>query len=86
MDGKILSAGWIHKDVENTDEYFILISLQGIQLQPENVMVWNYDLEGVYSEGFGANQWYTFANTIIVLKPNADSPQVCLKFSQLKKG
>ncbi|CAG5102801.1 Oidioi.mRNA.OKI2018_I69.chr1.g473.t1.cds [Oikopleura dioica] len=44
-------------------------------LQAENVMVWNYDLEGVYSEGFGANQWYTFANTIIVLKPNADSPQ-----------
>ena len=41
-------------------------------------MVWNYDLVGVYSEGFAANQWYTFANTIIVLKPNANSPQVLI--------
>ena len=76
VDGKILSAGWIHKDGENTNEYFILLSLQGIELEMENVMVWNYDLVGVYSEGFAANQWYTFANTIIVLKPNSNSPQV----------
>ena len=76
VDGKILSAGWIHKVGENVNDYFILLSLQGIELETENVMVWNYDLVGVYSEGFAANQWYTFANTIIVLKPNANSPQV----------
>jgi len=75
VDGKILSAGWIHKVGENVNDYFILLSLQGIELETENVMVWNYDLVGVYSEGFAANQWYTFANTIIVLKPNANSPQ-----------
>merc|ERR1712210_192740 len=37
VDGKILSAGWIHKDGENTNEYFIILSLQGIQLQMENI-------------------------------------------------
>lgn len=76
VDGKILSAGWVHKkpSKENTNEYIILISFQGIVLTAEQIMVWDYDLHAVVSEPFGANQWYTFATTIIALKPNAMSP------------
>lgn len=77
VDGKILSAGWYHKkpSKENIVEYILLISLQGIELTAEQIMVWDYDLHSVTSEPFGANQWYTFATTLIALTPNAMSPQ-----------
>jgi len=75
VDGKILSAGWIHKANENTQDYYLILSFQGIELTREQIMVWNYDLYDLYSEPFGHNQWYTFAQTMIVLKPNAMSPQ-----------
>lgn len=76
-DGKILSAGWIHKNQNNEDtvEYLLVISLQGVEISAENVMVWDYDLEGVFSEPYANNQWYTFAQSFIVLRPNALSPQ-----------
>jgi len=59
VDGKILTAGWFHKNQnkENTVEYIILIALQGIELTADQIMVWDYDLHSVSSEGFGANQW-----------------------------
>lgn len=77
VNGKILSAGWIHKNQnnENTEEYYIVISVQGIELSLDQIMVWNYDVHEIYSEPFGTNQWYTFAQTMIILKPNAQSPQ-----------
>lgn len=75
VDGKILSAGWIHKNNENLNEYHIVISFQGIELTAEQIMVWDWDLHGVWSEGFATNQWYTFAQTMIVLTPNAMTPQ-----------
>lgn len=74
VNGKILSAGWIHKKTENIVDYLILISFQGIELTAEQIMVWDYDVHAVISEPWGNNQWYTFAQTIIALKPNALSP------------
>jgi len=75
VDGKILSAGWIHKNNENLNEYMIVISFGGIELTEDQIMVWDYDLHGVWTEPWAANQWYSFAQTMIVLKPNAMSPQ-----------
>ena len=67
VNGKILSAGWIHKNQnnENTEEYYIVISVQGIELSLDQIMVWNYDVHEIYSEPFGTNQWFgTLTNLI----------------------
>lgn len=78
VNGRILVAGWIHKTTDNNwtadGNYNIVLSIQGVALDASNVMAWDYDVEHVYSEGYGANQWYTFAQTIIVLTPNSASP------------
>jgi len=78
VNGKILSAGWVHKNSDNNNwkngNYRIVLSLSGVQLDESNVMAWDYDVLHVVSEGHGANQWYTFAQTFIVLAPNSHSP------------
>merc|ERR1712110_473726 len=45
------------------------------ELTAEQIMVWDFDLHDVVSEPFAANQWYTFAQTVIALKPNSMSPE-----------
>jgi len=79
VNGKILSAGWIHSNADNSaassGNYHIVLSIQGVELSEEHVMAWDYDVAHVVSEPYGANQWYTFAQTFVVLSPNAYSPQ-----------
>jgi hypothetical protein len=79
VNGRILVAGWIHKNADNNwaadGNYHIILSIQGVALELEHIMAWDYDVEHVYSEDYGANQWYTFAQTLIVLTPNSASPQ-----------
>lgn len=79
VNGKILSAGWIHKNADNaaadSGNYHIVLSIQGVTLDASNVMAWDYDVETVVSEPHGANQWYTFAQTFVVLTPNSHSPK-----------
>lgn len=78
VNGKILSAGWFHKWSDNnwaeTGNYYLVLSIQGVTLDESNVMAWDWDVKHVISEGFGANQHYTFAQTLIVLEPNSATP------------
>ena len=57
VNGKILSAGWIHKKTDSsTQNYHIVLSIAGVTLQEAHVMAWDFDVVAVLSEDYGTNQ------------------------------